>query len=277
MTWRAVAALLLVLLSLPAAAAERQAALRVGLQPTNATLSLLNLYHPLREHLSRSLGRPVELYTARSFREYLDALAAEEFDVVVAAPHFGALALDYRYLPLFRYSSELAPVIVLGRGGDIHSGADLRHRKILTADPLTAVSVVAEHWLRVDFKLTAGRDYELVPASNHLTAIRAVALGDADAAITTPPAMAQLPPDIRALVETLPCRLSVPGQFVMAHQRLGSETIGALVSALARFGDTADGKAFFAKGYQGLVRLNDEDVRAARPYAEPLRALVGRR
>lgn len=275
MTWRAVGALLLVLLNLPAAA--EQAVLRVGLQPTNATLSLLKLYHPMREHLERTLGRRVELYTAKSFREFLDAVAAEEFDVLVAAPHFGALALDYRYRPLFRYSSELAPVIVLSRGGGIHSGADLRDRKILTADPLTAVSVVAEHWLRVDFDLTAGRDYQLIPASNHLTAIRAVALGDADAAITTPPAIKQVPPDIRALVDTLPCRLSVPGQFMMAHQRLGQDTIGALISALARFGDTEGGKAFFAKGYQGLVPLSDRDVRAARPYAEPLHDLLDRR
>lgn len=276
MIWRAVAVLLLVLLT-PPVAAEEQAPLRIGLQPTNATLSLLNLYHPLREHLGRNLGRTVELYTAPSFREYLDALAAEEFDMLVAAPHFGALALDFRYRPLFRYRAELSPVIVLSRAGGIQSGADLRGRRVLTADPLTAVSVVAEHWLRTDFDLAAGRDYQLVPASNHLTAIRAVALGDADAAITTPPAVTQVPADIRALVDTLPCRLSVPGQFLMAHRRLDPETLAALVSALARFGDTEDGKAFFAKGYQGLVRLTDADVKAARPYAEPLRALLERR
>ena len=200
-----------------ALAADDPHPIRLGLQPTNATLSLLTLYHPLRLHLQRALGQPVELYTSRTFHLFLDQVTAEEFDILVAAPHFGVIALDHGYLPLLRYQRELRPLILVGKTSPIRSGADLKGRRVLTADRLTAVSVVAERWLEQEFALTAGRDYELVEASNHLTAIRAVALGDAEAAITTQPAFTQAPADIVAKVVPLPCPLTIPGQFFLAH------------------------------------------------------------
>lgn len=250
-----------------ALAADDPHPIRLGLQPTNATLSLLTLYHPLRLHLQRALGQPVELYTSRTFHLFLDQVTAEEFDILVAAPHFGVIALDHGYLPLLRYQRELRPLILVGKTSPIRSGADLKGRRVLTADRLTAVSVVAERWLEQEFALTAGRDYELVEASNHLTAIRAVALGDAEAAITTQPAFTQAPADIVAKVVPLPCPLTIPGQFFLAHSRLGTETIARIAEALRDFAASGDGRALFAKGYDGFAPISPADIAAARPYA----------
>lgn len=245
-----------------------EAPLRMGLMPTNSTLALLDLYRPLAAHIERAVGRPVEIFVARTFRIYLDELRAEEFDIVVPAPHLGVIALDIGYEPLFRYQPDLYSVIVLAKDGAVKSVAQLKGRRVLTGDRLTAVSVLAERWLEVDYGLRVGRDYQLIEASNHITAIRAVALGDADAAITTPPALLQVPPDVREAVEVVRSRLSVPQQFTMAHRRLGPETVGRIRAALASFGDTTDGKAFFAKGYGGFIPLTSQDVEHARPYAD---------
>jgi phosphonate transport system substrate-binding protein len=95
-----------------------------------------------------------------------------------------------------------------------------------------------------------------------------VALGDADAAITTPPALLQVPTEIRAAVDVLPSRLSVPQQFVMVHRRLGRDAIDRIRAALAAFPQTEGGGAFFAKGYEGLAPVTGADVEAARPYAD---------
>ncbi|OAN55269.1 phosphate ABC transporter substrate-binding protein [Paramagnetospirillum marisnigri] len=242
--------------------------LRIGLLPTIATLSLLRLYDPLRLHLQDSLGRPVELYTSGSFHDYLDDVREETFDIIVTAPHFGVIAADHGYVPLFRYKLELRPLIIVPKGSDIRSASQLRGKRVLTADRLTALSVVAELWLRSDHGLVAGRDYQLVEASNHSTAIRAVALGEADAAISGRSPLAQVPPEISGRVETFECRLTVPHQFTMAHPRLGAETVEAIRRSLAAFDGTERGKAFLkAGGFLGLIPIEFSDIETARPYA----------
>lgn len=257
---------LLFLASAPAMAQERP--LRLGLMPTNAVLNVLSLYQPLSKHLERALGRPVEMSVARSFRAYHDEIAAEECDLVVPAPHFGVIALDHGYVPLFRYKPDLQSLIVLNKNSGIASAGQLKGKKVLTADRVTAVSVIAERWLELDFGLRVDQDYTLEEAANHTAAIRAVALGIADAAITTPPALVQVPAEIRDAVTVLPSRLTLPQMFLMAHRRLGPDSIDRVRAALDSFGDTEEGKAFFAKGYGGLVPLTRADVEQARPYAE---------
>lgn len=242
--------------------------LRLGLMPTNAVLNVLTLYHPLSKHLEKQLGRPVEMSVARTFRAYHDEILAEDSDIVVPAPHFGVIALDHGYVPLFRYQPDLQSLIVLKKGSPITSAAQLKGKRVLTADRMTAVSVIAERWLDLDFGLRVDRDYTLEEAANHTAAIRAVALGVADAAITTPPALLQVPADIRDSVDVLQSRLVLPQMFLMAHRRLGSDTIERIRAALAGFPDTEEGKAFFAKGYVGFVPLSPSDVEAARPYAD---------
>lgn len=245
---------------------------RIGLLPTIATLSLLSLYDPLRHHLQQALGRPVELYTAASFQAYLDDVQAEEFDVLVAAPHFGVLAYDRGYVPLYHYDQELTPLIVVPKGSDLREAAQLRGRRILTADRLAALSVVAETWLWVDYHLRAGTDYDLREVSSHATAIRAVAIGDADAAISSPSVLQQVSEDMRDRVVSFPSRLRMPHQFILAHARLGSETVQVIRDALGRLGDTERGKAFFkAGGFKGLVPVEADDIERARPYAEMIR------
>jgi phosphonate transport system substrate-binding protein len=243
--------------------------IRVGLLPTLPTLSLLRLYDPLRQYLEMELGRPVELYTSAGFRLALDDISTEAFDIVITAPHFGVVAVDKGYVPVSRYKAELRPLVVVPKGSAIKNPSQLRGRRVLTADRLAALSVVAEHWLQSDYGLNADTDYILDDVGNHATGIRAVAVGDADAAFSSASALQQLSPDIRDRVDFFPARLAVPHQFTLAHSRLGPETILALRGALARFGTTDLGRRFFKLGgFQGFAPLEDADIDRARPYAE---------
>lgn len=263
-----------------AAGAEAQVSrpVRIGLLPTIATLSLLKLYDPVRRRLEQALGQPVELYTAGSFQTYLDDIRAEEFDILVAAPHFGVVAADVGYVPLFRYNQELTPLIVVPKDSALRAAPDLRGRRVLTADRLAALSVVAETWLSVDYGMRAGVDYRLEEVANHATAIRAVAIGDADAAISSPSVMQQLPEDVRERVVPFPSRLRMPHQMFLAHARLGRPAIETIREALGHFGETDAGQAFFKSGgFKGLVPLEADDIRQARPYAEMLDSIKSRR
>ncbi|CAA7627894.1 ABC-type phosphate/phosphonate transport system, periplasmic component [Candidatus Terasakiella magnetica] len=257
------------------AAALEPAPIRVGLLPTIAPLSLLRLYDPLRIHLQKQLGRPVELYSAPNFRAYLQDIEVGTFDVVISAPHFGVVALDGGYVPLARYKLDLSPLIIVPKGSQIKRVRQLAGKRVLTADRLSALSVVAEHWLMSDAAMRAGRDYSLIEASNHATAIRAVAMGDAEAAFSGLSPLQQVPAEIRAKVDSIPCPLVVPHQFTMAHPRLGAGTVEKLRAALAGFADTEEGRAFFkASGFLGFVPLEIAEIESIRPYAQIVRSMT---
>ncbi len=207
---------------------------------------------------------------------FLGDIRAGEFDVIITAPHFGVVAYDIGYVPLFRYKLELRPLMIVPVGSNVREPGQLRGKRILTADRLAALSVVAETWLRRDFQMMAGTDYALIEASNHSTAIRAVAIGEADAAISSQSALRQVPDEIRAQVEHFSCGLSVPHQFTMAHARLSPGTVEALRTALTEFEATELGKGFFkAGGFQGLVPIETGDIERARPYADVLDTMIG--
>ncbi|KIM00673.1 Periplasmic binding protein-related protein [Paramagnetospirillum magnetotacticum MS-1] len=264
-------AILLLVAPMRAGAADGAAAtpIRIGLLPTVATLSLLKLYDPLRQHLQQALGRPVELYTSGNFHSYLDDIAAVEFDMLVAAPHFGVIATDRGYVAMLRYQQELTPLIVVTKESALREARHLRGKRVLTADRLAALSVVAETWMMVDYGMLAGVDYELNEVSSHSTAVRAVAIGDADAAISSASVLQQLPEDQREKVVSFASRLRIPHQFILAHPRLGQETIGVIREALGDFGATEKGRAFFkAGGFKGLVPVTPADMEQARPYAQ---------
>ena len=253
----------------PSGPAPSPAPLRVGLLPTIPTLRLMRLYDPLRVHLQRVLGQPVELFTASDFHAHLQDVQKGEFDLLVTAPHFGVMAADGGYVPLFRYQLELRPLIIVPKASPIHEPRQLKGKKVYTADRLAALSVVAERWLASDYNMVAGRDYQLVEASNHSTAIRAVAIGEADAAISGRSPLAQVTQDLRDKVDFFECRFVVPHQFFLAHERLGAAAIERIRAALASFPATEEGKTFLAEGgFLGLVPLDTSDIETARPYAD---------
>lgn len=267
----------LLLFAVPRGAFAESAPLRMGLLPTVPTLSLLRLYDPLRQFLQKELGRPIELYTAPDFKSYLNDISQSEFDIIIAAPHFGVVAYDRGYVPLVRYQLELRPLIIVPKGSDLKTPSQLRGKRVLTADRLAALSVVAEAWLKADFGLRADVDYLLEEAGNHATAIRAVAIGEADAAFSGLSPLQQVPVEFRERVDSIPSRLSVPHQFTMAHPRLGAETILALRGALARFAASDAGRKFFkTSGFLGVASLGTADIERARPYADLVLHRLGR-
>jgi len=266
----------LVLLAGPARAeAQDSRPLRIGLLPTNATLSLLRLYDPLRSFLQSRLDQRVELYTAANFRSSFADVKSGAFDVLVTASHFGVVAVDMGYVPLVRYKAELRPLIVVPKGSLLNEGAQLRGKKVLTANRLAALSVVTETWLESRYGMTAGRDYQLIDASSHATAIRAVGMGDADAAISSRSALAQVPEEVRKRVDSFEASIAVPHQFTLVHPRLGEQRIAALRAALAAFPDSEEGQRFFAaSGFQGYVPLTPQDIAVARPYADKVVKMI---
>jgi phosphonate transport system substrate-binding protein len=259
-----------------AGAARAASPLRVGIMPFNSALALLKTHQPLREHLQGALGQPVELFTSADYFTYINEVLDQRFDLLIAGPHFGVMAIDKGYQPLFRYRAVLQPIIVVRPDSGIRSVADLRGKRVGLSSRLSISSIGGVRWLQ-DQGLQMGQDYRIFERATHGAAVASVAVGDLDAAMTTHTPLKQIPDDVRAKVTLLPTDIRVPHLMTLAHQRLGRATIERLRAALADFSEKSPaGKAFFQEtAYLGYEPVTAADVKALRPYVELTRKMMG--
>jgi phosphonate transport system substrate-binding protein len=104
---------LVLLLPLPALA---ESPLHLGIFPYLNAHKLYRIYMPVKRELEQSLGRPVLLQTAPSYRSFLERTAAGEYDIVVTPPHLALLAeQESNYRRLARARPVLEGVIVVSR------------------------------------------------------------------------------------------------------------------------------------------------------------------
>lgn len=267
---------LLGLSSVRMALAAESALLRVGIMPFNSALALLRTHQPLREHLQRSLKRPVELYTSSDYFTYLNEALEQRFDILIAGPHFGVMAVDKGYMPMFRYRAMLQPLLVVRADAPIASVADLRGKRIGLSSRLSISSIGGARWLQ-EQGLQMGRDFPIFERATHGAAIAAVAVGELDAALTTHTPLNQVPPDIRARVRILPTEIQVSHLMTLAHRRLGKVEVERIRTALRTFSEeSAEGRKFFAEtGYLGYEPVTPADIVNLKPYVELTRKMMG--
>lgn len=250
--------------------------LKLGIMPFNSALALIKTHHPLREHLQKSLGRGVEIYTSADYITYINETLDGRFDLIIAGPHFAVMSIDKGYLPLFRYRAVLQPVFVVRPDSGIRTVADLKGKRIGLSSRLSISSIGGTRWLE-EQGLRMGRDFRISERATHGAAVAAVAVGDLDAAMTTYTPLKQVPEDVRAKVVLLPTDVKVPHLMTLAHSRLGKTEIERIRAALAAFADsTPEGREFFREtGYLGYEPVSAADIKALRPYVELTRQVMG--
>jgi phosphonate transport system substrate-binding protein len=241
--------------------------LRLGIMPFNSALALIKTHQPLRLHLQEALGRPVDLFTSTDYVTFVNELLDGRFDLAIAGPHFGSMAIERGWTPLFRYKAVLQPIFVIRPGSDIASLEDLRGKRIGLSSRLSISSIGGVKWLQ-DHGLALDKDYTLFERSTHGAAIAAVAVGELDAALTTYTPLKQVPDDVRSKVTILPLDVNVPHLMTLASPRLPPKDVQKVRQALQSFATPGGaGTAFFSDtGYLGYEEVSAADLRALKPY-----------
>jgi phosphonate transport system substrate-binding protein len=257
--------------------AQSMAPLKLGIMPFNSALALTKTHQPLRQHLQNTLGRPVDIFTSTDYFTFLNEMLDGRFDIAIAGPHFGSMAMDRGWVPLFRYKAILQPVFVVRPDAGINKLDDLRGKRIGLSSRLSISSIGGVKWLQ-DHGLQLDKDFHLFERSTHGAAVAGVAVGEFDAALTTYTPLKQIPEDVRAKVIVLPLDISVPHLMTLAHPRLGKKEIQqikqALLSFSARSGPGAD--FFRDTGYLGYEEVTAADVRALKPYVDLTLRMIGK-
>ncbi|MEN9480190.1 MAG: hypothetical protein RLZZ298_1585 [Pseudomonadota bacterium] len=274
-SWRTGGLILLLCCGLNGMAFAQQEALRVGIIPYLTPNVLISLFQPLRQHLEKELGRPVELYTATDVRSFARRTLKPDFDIVITAAHQARLAqLDGGYLPLARFTGPLHAAVVVAQNSPLAQLKDLRGRRVAITDRSILVNIVMSKTL-ADLKLSE-KDFDFVTVNSQNTAIISVAQGKSDAAIIAHFALDQSPEDQRQAVRVIYRSEVLPNVTLLASPKLDQalrEKIGASLLGLAGSPEGAD---FLEKSrYLGIQKADLAFMKTLDPYLKETRKQLG--
>lgn len=207
--------------------------LTITLSPFLSPASLLAAFRPLREHLERTLSRPVEMRTTRDFVSLCDSVRQHQQDVAMLPAHLARLAIvDWGYRALAATIDSLDVVVLVRRDSPATSPADLRGGTVAMLDPLALTATVGRQWLREQGLLAA---VTVQTAASINSALFALDRGEAQAVIAGHTQLFGLSVSTPRTDRVLATLRGIPGPIYVARPGLGPAEFEALRSAMLSF------------------------------------------
>lgn len=154
-------------------------AFRMGVVPYLTARTILHIYAGLAHLMEIQLGRPVEVYSASSFRALAEGARAGDPPLTLMPMHLARVAVaDWGHTLVARAPEETPTHLVALRSRHLAGAASLRGQRIVTIDPLSATSIVLHRWLR---EQRLQDSVEIVFAPNMNTAALRLMRGEVDA------------------------------------------------------------------------------------------------
>ncbi len=253
-------------LSLSLQAAEPP--LKLGIFPYLSAADLIEQHQPLADYLSRRMGRPVVISSASDFPGFAKRTREGRYDLVLTAPHMGALAiLRDGYLPLAVASNRLHAVIASRADSPVTRLAQLQNGRVMLPPKKAIISLMA-----LDTLASAGLDLQRIDirhTHSHNNALQSVIMGRSDAAAFSSPTYRRYldrgGQDIRVLATSPP----IPGNFLVANGALDPDMVRRLREALLDFGMTEEGLRYFKRTrQQGFRPIIKADLTRLRPFVK---------
>ena len=216
-----------------AQASDAAAPLPIVLAPFLSPASLLAVYRPMREHLERTLQRPVEMLTAKDFRTLAEETQRGEHRVVQLPAHLARLAmLDWGCQLLAAPTVPVTVVVGVKDQGPVRSAADLRGRSVGMLDPLSLTATVGRRWLEVQ---GVAAQVQVVPLASVNSALYALDRDEIAAFVAADTQLATLPPATPRGERVLASIGDIPGPILLAGPSLPVAERTALRAALESY------------------------------------------
>jgi len=256
--------------------APEPSTLRMGVYPSISTIALLRRFAPLRDYLTRQLGREVVLETAGDIDTFQRRTAQRRYDLVLTAPHFALAALDSgRYRVQVTPTNPLSAQVVVAAAGDIHHFSQLAGARVGTPPPDALISLIGRDLL-VRRGLTGPRAPTFQPFETHNAAYKAVLGGDVRAAVISVNIYR------RARLEGQPLRSvahsrDFPGVGILTAADLPAALQARIRRVLVGMSASPGGREALRRvGHPGYRRVAEGEYEVLRPYLRAARHLEGR-
>jgi len=241
--------------------------LRLGVAPHTSARVILEMYQPLRLHLERSLGLPVEVITAPDFTEFARRMLHQDYDIAITTGHQARLAqTDAAYVPLVTYSADFRAVALVADNGTVNSTQDLRGKPVLGLSPTSLVTLWGQHWLKNNGVQSPLR---YVSASDSVA--RIVLSGEAIAGFISLANYQSLPRDLQTKMRFLVISEPLAGRVYMLNQRQLAHK-SKIDAVLTDFAASPAGQSYFAKyKLDGYRLLKARELKSMDLYAAEVR------
>ena len=244
----------------------------IGVAPHTSPRVILEMYAPLRLHMEKALGMPVEIVTAPNFDIFAQRGLAQEFDIAVTTGHQARLLQkDAHYSPLLTYKAEFKAVALVLASGTIKEPADLKDKDVLGLSPASLVTLWGQNWL-AENKVTP-KSIKYISASDSVAQL--VISGEAAAGFTSLANYQKLVAEVRTQLRILAESKPLAGRvYVLNNRRAAMQQ--EVVAALWAFAETPEAQKYFEtnklEGYRTLKTNEMEDMDI---YADATRKLLG--
>ncbi|SFB60866.1 phosphate/phosphite/phosphonate ABC transporter substrate-binding protein [Azotobacter beijerinckii] len=177
---------LLAALLLPALAAHaddtaQPKKLTIGLLPGESAPTVMRLNEPLRAHLEKTLGIPVELTVGANYAATGEALRFGRIDIAYLGPVTYILQSKRTHLEPFarpthaKVGPTFQAVVIVPADSPARTLEDLRGQDVAFGDPASTSGTWVPRWMLADAGLVSGRDYSLRVLGAHDAVALAVA------------------------------------------------------------------------------------------------------
>lgn len=215
------------------ARAQASAPLTITLAPFLSPASLLAAFRPLREHLERTLARPVDMRTTKDFRTLCDSVRQQQQDAAMLPAHLARLAIaDWSHRPLAATIDSLEVLVLVRRDSPAHAPADLRGGTVAMLDPLALTATVGRQWLQ-DQGLLGAVTVQTTPSIN--SALYALDRGDAQAIVAGRTQLLGLSVTTPRNDRVLATLRGIPGPIYVVRPGLATAEFDALQAAMRAF------------------------------------------
>lgn len=212
---------------------QAPAPLTLTLSPFLSPASLLAAFRPLREHLERTLARPVEMTSTKDFRSLCESVKAQRQDVAMLPAHLARLAVtDWGHRPLAATIDALEVVVLVRQDSPARSPADLRGSTVAMLDPLALTATVGRLWLREQGLLD---DVTVQTAPSINSALFALDRGEARAVIAGSTQLLGLSVKTPRSDRLLATLRGIPGPIYVARPGMAAPEFDTLRAAMLSF------------------------------------------
>lgn len=251
-----------------AAAADQ---LILGVAPHTSARIILEMYQPLRLHLEKEIGMPVDVVTAPDFTVFAQRGLQQEFDIAVTTGQQARLLqVDAGYLPLLTYQADFKAVALVAAASPYRRAADLQGKSALGLSPTSQVTVWGQHWLE-DNGLK-GMKIRYVSASDSVAQL--LVTGEAAVGFTSLANYQKLTPELQQQLKILARSRSMVGRiYLLNKRRAGLQK--KIEAALWSFAASEAGKKYFSTNrLEGYRLLERNELQSMDRYAAEVRRVL---
>lgn len=231
--------------------------LRVALLPDENASTIIQNAQPLKAHLERVVGRPVEMIVTTDYSSMIEATRFGRIDVAYFGPLSYVLARSKADIEAFavgvsRGSPTYTSVVIVPVASTIKTVGELKGRTVAYGDQASTSSHLVPRAMLQDAGLVANTDYKTVYVGAHDAVARSVETGKVDAGALSRPIFDSLVKagkidgtKVRVLAETK----AIPNYPMAMQSKLAPELKAKIRSAFLDLKDPDLLKSFRAEGF----------------------------